>query len=379
MVKPARSARPTAVADQTPRADGTPEGLNYSQLSEWMRCRYRWHLKYRRKIDRRYFVPSMDLGSATHAGLGAACRAYANQRTPTLTPKGLAKIRQALQVGVTSFQQEWIDEHGGRIAEDVQEQLAETVEQAQSIAWRTIEGFELDRWEILSLNGLPLIEQKLSVPLFPGLDWYGTSDFVGKDRTRIGGIWPLDWKIRQGLQQIEHEEVDLQLPTYQHLLHGNGILTAGSIKYQVLAVAPSEPSLNQNGSMSRAKIRTTWEVYKKALLRAGLDPGSYVEDMKPKLRGVEWQRETRLFRNQFTIDTIWNQIIVPQARLWVKAKSQPRHMSFMSCTGCWAREFCIGELRGEAMEFLLETQYVDLTKPAPKVMMRPEDFNFTED
>lgn len=356
------------------REDGTPEGVNLSQLQEWLRCRYRWELKNRRHIERRGTHRPMDLGSAVHAGIAGAVRRFASYEKPQLTQKQWGYIQSALLVGINTWANDWKTQRG-EIDAEAQAQLDEITYTAHGIAWKAVQDMDLPRWQTLRFKGEPMVEIKLTCDFLPGVPFYGTPDWVVKDRQHGGNV-VVDYKIREALQPPEHEEVDLQLPAYQMLLLKNGIPTVGAIKYQIRAQVPRQPEMTKKKQMSRQRIATTWPIYKAALLAHGLDPKDYRE-MEQKL-DVEFFRVDRLYRNDFVISSIWDDIILPLGQLFVKSKTQVRHMHFMNCNGCWAREFCLAELRGEDTDFLLETAYVNTDSPRAKIAMRPEDFNFTE-
>ena len=365
---------PTAFQNRPPRADGTEEGVNISQLNEHMRCPYRWELKNRRLISWREISPPMDLGSFVHAGIAGAIRTYYEVDCPTKLGKAdSAAILQATIQGVRNFRKTWIEEHLGNrdMSEEVDTKLTEIQVQAGELSLRAVEELDLTRWDVQHLNGEPLIEQKIVLPNFyKGISFYGTPDVVWTDREK-GGTWVFDWKIRENMQPVENEEVDLQLPAYQYMLAKLGIKTVGAGKFQVRARVPEQPKLNKNGSMSVQRIVTTWEVYRDALIAHKLKPEDYLE-MKQKL-DVEFFRLDHLYRNQFEIQSFWDNIIMPLGKQLVESKEFIRHMHFTNCRGCWARDFCLEELRGGDTNFLLETQYIDLANPAPRMMLRPED------
>ena len=100
---------------------------------------------------------------------------------------------------------------------DETHQLDETTAEGFNIAWKAIQDLDLQRFETVRLKGEPLIEQKIWCDFLPKLPFYGTPDWVVKDR-QSGGIFPIDYKVRESLQPVTHEEVDLQLPAYQYLL-----------------------------------------------------------------------------------------------------------------------------------------------------------------
>ncbi len=161
---------PKALAEPSARADGSPEGINLSQLMEWMRCRYRWHLRYERRIQGRSVQPKLDLGSAVHAGLAGATKRFAEFRRPRITPKNLELLKSAAVRSTRAWYIEWFKEKG--ISEDAlssldyREHIEEIRTHAAQICYRTLPDLELDRWEILRFKNQPLVEQKISTPFF---------------------------------------------------------------------------------------------------------------------------------------------------------------------------------------------------------------------
>lgn len=321
----------------------------------------------------------MDRGSAVHAGIAAGIRQYAESGCPIkLTKKQALLIRAAASLGINRYSDEWMTERGIDPFDTKTQEFNDLLLVSEQLTFRALDELDLSRFEIVRIKGQALIEQKLSMPFLPGIDFYGTPDAVWRDRSdKLQSAWVPDWKVRDVMQPIEHEELDLQLPCYQKLLAYHGILTVGSIKFQIRGELPKQPERNKNGAMSRARIATTWDVYKQALIDAKLDPAEYIEEMKPKL-DVAFFRFDRLYRNQFYIDNIWDQIILPLGRQWAKSKVQFRNMHFMNCGGCWAREFCLAELRGEDTEFLLDTTYMSANDPRARMVLKAEDFDFEE-
>ncbi len=367
------------LAGAAPRADGSPEGVNLSQLAEWYRCRYRWHLRHRRQIQRRRIHVPMDRGSLTHAGIAGGIRAYAETKPGPITKTIAKKITMGIASGVDEYVTELCDSRGNDFDPVEGDLLEELIETSRQLAARSLNELDLQRWEILRLKGDPLVEQKLSCGFLPSIPFYGTADMVAKDRgDSKNSVWVADWKVRESLQPVEHEEVDLQLPCYQHILAEHGILTTGSIKFQIRAELPREPELLKSGkALSRARIATTWDLYKATLEKYGFDVAEYEEEMKPKL-DVPFFRVDRLYRNQFYLNNVWTKVIMPLGKLWAKSKTHVRHMHFMNCNGCWARDFCMAELHDEDTSFLLQTTYVDGNDPRATLVMRAEDFDFEE-
>lgn len=365
---------PRVLRGAPPRADGTSEGVDYSQLIDFHRCRYRWHLKNRRRIERRGFIRAPDLGSAVHAGFGAGLAVLhfpvhlkpSKSRTKTI-------YREA-ERGIIRWAQEFKQARNNQLNEDELQALSTTVAEALVITERSIEFFNPDRWRVITLGKKPLVEQKIFWPIpLAKIPFYGTPDLVAEDLEE-GGIWVHDYKVRERFLSAEDENFDLQLPTYQYglLQQKPYIQTVGAIKWQFRSQVPQTPSVNKNGSMSRQRIATSWDHYKAELVKNKLDPAEYEIEMKQKL-DVEFFRMHPILRSNFLVQQIWNEITLPLTQVYLQAKKFPRVMHTWGCSGCWAREFCAAELRAEDTDFLLATSFVDQTNPQPRMMLRPED------
>ena len=370
---------PRALRAATPRADGTEEGINLSSLIDAARCGYRYHLRHRRGIERRTIAPAMDLGSAVHEGIRGGIFRWAAFKTPRITNKRMTLIWMNVNQYVLDWAEHWKAGRGTLTVETNQE-LGDTIEKAIRIAQRALVEMDLSRWKILRLrDGSPMVEQKITWAI-PGTDvpFYGTPDFGATDLTD-GSNWVWDYKVRERFVSSEDERFDTQLPTYQFGLSKQvpSIRTAGAIKFQIRSALPEIPKLNKNGTMSRQRIATDWPTYDRALVAAGLDAEDYREEMHQKLDFQFFSLE-RHYRNDFELRQIWHEITVPMALAHLRRKNWHRVMHTWGCNGCWARAFCLGELRGEDTEFLLATEYVDTTKPADHIGLRPEHFNFRD-
>jgi hypothetical protein len=369
---------PRALRGSPPRADGTPEGVDLSQLIDFHRCRYRWHLRHRRRIERRKIAPAMDLGSAVHAGVAGALLFHAKNTSHSARVWNTG-IQTQLAIGVHQWAKEWC-EGRGELTDETKHLLSDTISQGIAIAERAITFMDLLRWRVIRLSKSPMIEQKIWWPI-PGseIQFYGTPDFVAED-LRDGGVWVHDWKVRERFVSSDDENFDVQLPTYQHglLQQKPYIPTVGAIKWQFRSELPREPSVNKNGSMSRQQIISDWETYQAALIRNKLKPVDYEAEMRPKLDGVRFFQMDRLYRNDFQVQQTWNEIVLPMTRTYLAAKRFHRVMSTYTCRDCKVREICLAELVGEDIDFLLQTSFVDLNSPQALMQLKPEDFDFEE-
>jgi hypothetical protein len=294
----------------------------------------------------------------------------------------LPRVIDAAEEAVGLWLDETVKSRGGikMLTENEHEQWDEINSHAVDISIKALTDIRLERFRVLTLNRKPLIEQSLTCKMPKSSGWKGfhfTVDLAVED-LEVGGNWILDYKVRKQFTPVDAEEVNIQFPCYQHGLAENGIETIGSIMYQILSKPPSQPSLNKDGSMSRAKIATTWPIYRAALVANGLDPRDYLE-MQAKL-DTAFSRETREPRAEKVVETIWNQLVVPAAMsMAVGMAPTPRTGMFngaITCNGCWARAFCLSEFRGDDIDFLLSTDYVDQLNPKERILLNPGDVIF---
>lgn len=330
-----------------------PKLISYSQIYAWNRCRFLWELRYPRRIARRITERPLSLGGAVHRGIDGG-----------ISTKG---DLSAVAEGVQSYIDEWKTKIMRQMDDDELEHIMEVEQSAHIIARNSIRNIDFDRWEtVIGPEGEPMVERRIVVPISRSRYWDGfvfVCDWVARDAEN-GLVWVIYHKVRRQFLPEDAEEVNQQAAVYQYALREIGIETAGSICHNVRSNPPKIPSLNKNGSMSKAKIATTWEVYRETLLAHGLDPADYEEDMKPKLAEVVFERWDKAFRGEAEINAVWNDVIVPASQaISRKHKKIWRALNYMACNGCSMRELCLAELRGYDTEWLLATDYIDKNNP----------------
>lgn len=366
--------------------DGGLPLLNYSQIAEWNRCRYRYNLSTLRHVQSRAVLRAMDLGSALHAGMEAAMRTMlrvaAKPSGSAKAPSVEGRIKSAVTVALTRWADEQIALRGGReqLTEEEIEGIQHILNCGGQITQRAIEYLGPKRWRTVTVGKAkrPGIELAVQTRL-PVKGWGGfhcTIDWIVEDLTE-GGIWVADYKFRGQFTPMEAEEVNLQLAIYQYVLLAKyGLETSGTMMFQGRNTPPAQPTVNKNGSMSRARIATDWPTYEAALESAGLDPKDYESEMRLKL-DYEFFRLDKMYRSMDEAQAIWDQIVIPAGKSIIRDRQDPtrmwRHLSYMNCNGCWARDFCLTELRGEDTDFLLKTRYIDLDNPQERLVLAPED------
>lgn len=343
--------------------------ISRTQILDYLNCGYRWDLSYRRGISPVVVQEKMDLGTVVHRGMQFAIKRYVE------TGKTSAKSQMvAINDGTERWREEMTKEKGERMNVEMEAQLEVLRDEARIISGRALEHFELEDWEVAKgMDGKPMLEREYVVKCPPWKGFRTIPDLVARPRSgpKGAGWWLIDWKSRSQMEDDEAEEVNLQFATMQYVLSREEpkLQMEGSILWQVRSSVPKWPKQNKDGSMSRAKISTDWETYKKALLEAKLDPKAYEEEMRPKLEEMQWFKSIPQHRPQEECEAVWNEIVLPVAAAMARDPLVVRrwvHQAF-GCKGCWARQLCLAELRGDDTEFLLQTDYIDRRNPRERV------------
>jgi hypothetical protein len=356
--------------------DGGLPILNYSQIAEWTNCRYRYDLSTRRKIHSRAVIRPLEMGSAIPVGMDAAMRELARAPFGKATGTVWSRIEKMSSKAIKKWAVEQRNIRGDiQVMDDGEVMTMDEIEKhAPQIVMRAMRFINPDRWRtILIGDDMPATELGIMIP-FPGWGgFHATVDWVAEDLLH-GGVWLWDYKFRKQFTPEEAEETNLQMLIYQKLLfEAYGVEVVGSNMFQGKSRIPATPRVNKNGTISRADVATDWETYAAFVTEMGQDPNDYL-DMKEKL-DHEFFRMTPAYRSMDEVNSAWDNIVIPTGYDILQNRNDNvfRHFSFMNCTHCWAKRFCMTELRGEDTEFLLSTGYIDLDNPAARLVMSPYD------
>lgn len=318
--------------------------LSYSQLACWNSCKKKWAYNYKERLVPRVDRPRLDLGSAVHAGIAFQLR---NPNDPMGAAMGVSEfVHEKLEKKLTEAEEEALMDIGDRATKLAEALYANILEKKYSTYYHQSE---------------PMVECKLESPL-PIVGWEGFKgyiDWVAVEEA-TGHVWLVDFKVRSSFQAQEAEEYSVQMAIYMALMRERGIDVRGSISWQVRDTPPKDPKMTTKGTMSKAKIATTWQHYRDCLIREGLDPADYEEEMKPKCDEIEWFRLSRAYRADAEIRNIWNEVVLPTATSIMRPQHHTRNLVFMSCRGCSYNELCLEELRGGDVEFIKKTRFRSL-------------------
>lgn len=338
--------------------------ISVSQMNEFQKCNYSWFLKYRLGLrQRREDVAPATLGSAVHVGLEAAMRALAEvQGSLRVTPGYLTvfadKAIDAWDKAKRPDDKTVVRADGMRLVVERDEAFyddwQDLIATAKGLVYRTLQDLDPDRYVVVCLDGEPLIEYDIVVPI-DGTQFVfaGKADVVLRDKL-TGMVEVIDWKVRRSLAALESEQLNAQIGLYQHALRLLGVEAHMGTVYQIKNHLPKQPKLNKDDTMSRANISSDWPTYRDALVAAGLDPNDYL-DMRDKLADKEFFRPLRVVRTEDTTAALW-QNLVAYAEIIEGADEFPRSYGY-PCKSCVFAAWCSAELYGYDTDALLDDHY----------------------
>jgi hypothetical protein len=234
------------------------------------------------------------------------------------------------------------------------EEYANMIELAWHLVGRAVEWFNLEGWEPQWWADLPLIEREMKVKTSRrAKKWFlFKPDFVMFNRkTGMRAVW--DLKVRQSMGSFttyEKAEFDLQAAMYQKGLMDNGIHVDAHGLLEVLAKVPEPPKLTQKGELSKAIDQwCTAEDYRRAIAEGGrsLEDYSYTLSILEKRKFIEG---ILVPRSEEELKGIWRSVVRPV----LTRVSHQRNFGSFECQRCWARDFCLAEMRGYEADTLIE-------------------------
>jgi hypothetical protein len=204
-----------------------------------------------------------------------------------------------------------------------------------------------------------MVEQPLQCEI-QGILFQGTPDWVIETDS---GNWVVDHKFRKTFYPASSEDVNLQMFLYQRLIkEATGIDTVGSRQLQIQPRTPIKPEKIKSGKLSKSNIWCDWETYEQAVIDNGEDPNNYV-DMKIKLDNKKWYdiEECKTRRTPEEIQRVWDSVIIPVAHKILENKQSGkeaiRAMNHFNCKNCDMLEYCVEDLKGGDLDFLMCTNY----------------------
>ena len=334
--------------------------VSVSQLQSFMSCRKKWEYGYVDGLTPRIERPYLSIGKLCHKGMQVAMM-YKWQNRESTTEEQLQTALKSIEEEHTKYLRD------NQFTEEELPDVEQILTDARRVFTQAFKEFDSSKYEVVTLcdkgNPIPALELHFKVPCPPtkGLHGYIDAILVDKD---TGFTWCTDYKFRKSLSPDEEEENNIQNAVYAYACNKMGINITGTMTWQHLNTPAAVPQLLKNRTISRAKIKTTWDMYSATCKWYGLDPKDYEEEMVPKLAEIEWYRATYEYRNDETIKRMWEQCIVPFAKAVKRASTMvnPRSIYPWNCKMCQYGRLCQAELRDYDSDYIRKTEYVTRCK-----------------
>jgi CRISPR/Cas system-associated exonuclease Cas4 (RecB family) len=322
------------------------EFLSYSRISTFLRCRKLYGYQYLQRLKPKREKNYLHKGILIHKGLEYALRAMHRGDTDNLISESIR--------GIENEYEKFLERAEVQLFSDIpeyKEELQVSCTESIAITKRAIRNLELEkgRWKTLEINGTPIIEYRIEVPLPGWKGFVGYIDWAAEDTT-TGCKWLIDFKTKKVLHAEENEEINLQAAIYQYLLEKMGLVLNGSGSYQIKSEIPEIPATLKNGEISKALISTDWETYSAEVLRCNLSLEKYI-DVKNKLKSFD--KLTVNYRTSNEVEKIWQEILAISQDIRYSELPIYRNINPLNCKSCAYHDLCFAELRGN------DTQYIE--------------------
>ena len=343
--------------------DGKKLMLSSSQITQFLKCRKAWSYSYRQNLTTRVERPYLTIGKLCHIGMQYAFKEKYRQDTINKYNEEACICLGKHEINKVFNQ--YMSENC--FLEEEIPMLKQLEFDSEIIFERTFRSINAKNIEVVTINDIPALELHFVIPITRTKYLHGFIDAIFKDKT-TGETWIVDYKFRKSLSDVDDEAYNMQNAIYMYAAKYLGVQVNGSVTYQALNQAPTLPTLNKNGTVSRAKIKTDWETYKAFLEIHDQNPDDYAEEMIPKLADIEWFRPIKEFRNEETLERIWHDVVLVAADQIYKAyklktdKTCLKSMFPFNCKLCQFAQLCQGELRHYDVEYLKNTVYVNKNK-----------------
>lgn len=337
----------------------TPEGMvSVSQIQTFMSCRKKWAYNYVDNITPRIERAYLTVGKLCHKGMQTAMQMLWQYPESTFD--------QLLESGIKSIGDEWREYVNNTpiLAEEMPD-FRDTLSDAYEVFKQAFEEFEPWKYRVMSVcknrKMEPALELHFQVPCPPTKGLHGYIDAILRDK-ETGFTWCVDYKFRKSLSPDDDEAYNLQNAVYTRACAMMGIDISGTMTWQHINTPAAIPQLLKNGTVSKAKIKTTWDKYEEFCKLNDIDPTPYEEEMREKLVDIEWYRATLEYRNEETVKRIWDGCITPVAKLiklaYSKKADNYRSLYPWNCKMCQYQSLCQAELRGYDAEAIKQREYM---------------------
>lgn len=331
--------------------------VSVSQLQTFLSCKRKWQYNYIENLKPRVEKSYLTIGKLCHKGMQVAMQ--------RLWEFPMSDMTYLMTEALNAIRNEWREymEITPLLDEEIPD-MEQMLEDTESIFKQALEEFNPLRYEVISVikdkKPVPALELHFKIPCSPTKGLHGYIDAILRDRG-TGFIWCTDYKFRKSLSPDEDEAFNIQNAVYSYACAKMGINITGTMTWQHSNIPAADPQVLKTGAISRAKIRTTWEHYAAFCRGHGEDPDDYEEEMKEKLEDIEWYRATLEYRNEETVNRIWQECVVPVAKMVKSAHNKNannyRSLYPWNCKMCQYQSLCQAELRDYDVKAIKDREY----------------------
>lgn len=332
--------------------------VSHSQISKYANCPKSWwyYMVAKLQLNRiDTIVGKRTLGKLIHMGLDFVIRSS--------LPEQEVNKDYTLHDVYTNWLSEEIKNYDGILPEE-QDLLYDLMFQAQAIVpkvVREIKKLSNGNWETLhDKDGVPIIEYELYSTIY-GVKMLSYIDWAVIDK-ESGKVFIIDFKTTG--RKKNNYDMDVQVSSiYNIALRQNNLISehGEAIILEVDAKELKRPSLNKDGSMSKAMLHTTWEIYEEELRANDLDPDDYL-DMRRKLMNIEFVKVHRILRTELEAYNIWGnrgqivrQIMEALDTIDGTIEKFPANLNNPLCNSCEYLEACKEDIAGFGFQELVDS------------------------
>ena len=335
----------------------SPAGMvSVSQIQTFLSCKKKWEYNYIENLTPRVERSYLTIGKLCHKGMQVAMQ--------TLSKYPLATLEQLTNAGLEAMYD--MGEEYMSVTPMLDEEIPDFLqmrEDALAIFAQALEEFQPRKYEVIQIaqgrNLIPALELHFKVPCLPTKGLHGYIDAILRDK-ETGFIWCTDYKFRKSLSPDDDEAFNIQNAVYTYACGKLGIEITGTMTWQHLNTPAADPKINKDGTISTAKIKTTWNHFENFCIEHDCNPSDYLE-MIDKLADIEWYRATYEYRNEETINNIWKECILPAAKMirsaYNKNANNFRSLYPWNCKMCQYQSLCQAELRNYDAEAIRLREY----------------------
>lgn len=326
-----KSSRKAAPVEQ----HGKPGMFNVSQskVKTYRRCHYAYHLRYVEKLRKKVKSRPLQFGTIVHQML----EADAEGDDPFEILKKVEKDN------IKMFRAE--REMYGEIIDDIRQIMTEY------FGYWPEKDLRFER-----RNGRSG-EHKFDIELFPGINWNGKIDAIGKTPNKLR--WAVEHKTFNRKPNDDERWRNLQSSTYIHAVRllGWGDVDGMCWDY-IRSKPPTKPSLNKDLTLSQKNIDTLPITIRETLAELKLkekDHKDYLKRSEENL-AVWFQRihtpvDDEVVKNVFA-DFEFTILEMAERHGKCKDKNIDRH-----CSWCDYEKICRAELQGDDVDFVKQKDY----------------------